>query len=41
VAASREEALEKMRNELRDCLKLCPCTDEQYTDSQIELVDES
>lgn len=40
-APSREAALEKMRNELRYRLELCPCTGEQYKDLEIELVQAS
>lgn len=40
-AASREEALEKMRGELRYRLELSPCTGESYQHIEIELVEES
>ena len=40
TAASREQALEKMRGELRYRLELCPCTGEQYKDIEIDLVEE-
>ena len=40
TAASREQALEKMRAELRYRLELCPCTGEQYKDIEIDLVEE-
>ena len=40
TAASRDQALEKMRNELRYRLELCPCSGEQYKDLQIELVEQ-
>jgi hypothetical protein len=40
-AATREQALEKLRNELRYRLELCPCTGEQYQHLQIELEAES
>jgi hypothetical protein len=40
TAATHDQALEKMRSELRYRLELCPCTGEQYKDLQIELVDE-
>jgi hypothetical protein len=40
TAASREQALQKMRSELRYRLELCPCTGEQYKDLEIELVEE-
>lgn len=39
VAASREEAVEKMRGEIRYCLELCPCTGETYQHIDIELTD--
>jgi hypothetical protein len=35
--ASREQALEKMRGELRYRLELCPCTGETYQHLEIEL----
>lgn len=38
TAAGREEALEKMRRELRYRLEICPCTGELYDDVAIELV---
>jgi hypothetical protein len=37
IAASRVEVLEKLRNELRYRLELCPCTGEAYQNLQIEL----
>ena len=37
TAPTREEALEKMRGELRYRLELCPCTGETYRDIEIEL----
>jgi hypothetical protein len=37
TAGSREEALEKMRGELRYRLEICPCTGELYRDVQIEI----
>jgi hypothetical protein len=40
TAGSREQALEKMRAELRYRLELCPCTGEQYKDIEIDLVEE-
>jgi hypothetical protein len=40
TGVSREQALEKMRSELRYRLELCPCTGEQYKDLEIELVEE-
>jgi len=39
TAASRERAVEKMHNELRYRLELCPCTGEQFKDLEIELVE--
>lgn len=39
TAPSREQAIEKMRNELRYRLELCPCTGEQFKDLEIELVE--
>jgi hypothetical protein len=39
TAGSRERAVEKMRNELRYRLELCPCTGEQFKDLEIELVE--
>ncbi|MBI3860516.1 MAG: hypothetical protein HY290_01325 [Planctomycetia bacterium] len=39
AAPSRDQALEKMRSELRYRLELCPCTGEQYKDLEIELVE--
>src|SRR5262245_49826122 len=40
TAASRAQALEKMRAELRYRLELCPCTGEQYKDIEIDLIEE-
>lgn len=37
TAKSQEEALEKMRGELRYRLEICPCTGELYQDVQIEI----
>lgn len=37
TAASREEAITKMENELRYRLEMCPCTGEAYRNLQIEL----
>ena len=39
TAATRDEAAERMRKELRYRLELCPCTGERYTDIGIELVE--
>ena len=41
IALSREQALQKIRSELRYRLELCPCTGEQYKDLEIELVEEA
>ena len=41
TAATRLEALDKMRNELRHRLEICPCTGELYQDMRIELVETS
>lgn len=38
-AATRDQALEKMRRELRYRLEFCPCTGETYRDVPIELVE--
>ncbi|HLJ09933.1 MAG TPA: hypothetical protein VKU82_02030 [Planctomycetaceae bacterium] len=40
TAPSRDQALDKMRKELRYRLELCPCTGEQYKDLQIDLTEE-
>jgi hypothetical protein len=40
TAATRDEAIQKMRGELRYRLELCPCTGEQYRDLEIELAPE-
>ena len=37
AAPSREEALEKIRGELRYRLELCPCSGESYQHIEIEL----
>jgi hypothetical protein len=37
TARSQEEALEKMRGELRYRLEICPCTGELYQDVEIEI----
>jgi hypothetical protein len=39
IAASREEALKKMENELRYRLEICPCTGESYRNVEIEVVE--
>lgn len=41
TAPTRDEALDKMRNELRYRLELCPCTGEVYQHVNIELVEQS
>ena len=38
-AATREEALEKMRNEIRYRLELCPCSGDSYQHVQIEVIE--
>jgi len=38
-AASREEAMEKMRNELRFWLESCPCTGQGLRNLEIDLVE--
>jgi hypothetical protein len=38
-AASRDDALEKMRGELRYRLELCPCTGETYQHIDIEVLE--
>ncbi|MBW3595952.1 MAG: hypothetical protein KY475_01605 [Planctomycetes bacterium] len=35
--ASRDEALEKLRGELRYRLELCPCTGESYQHIEVEV----
>ena len=37
--ASRAEAVEKIINELRYRLEMCPCTGEAYRDVQVEIVE--
>jgi len=39
TAATREQALEKMRGELRYRLELCPCSGESYQHVELELVE--
>lgn len=39
TASTRDEALEKMRGELRYRLELCPCSGESYQHLQIEIVE--
>ena len=36
---SREEAVEKLRQELRYRLELCPCTGESYQHIEVEVVE--
>jgi hypothetical protein len=38
MATTREQALEKMRSELRYRLELCPCSGETYQHVQIALI---
>lgn len=38
TAASRQEAVEKMKGEIRYRLELCPCTGQTYQHIAIELV---
>ena len=40
-AKSRDEVLEKMRNEVRYRLELCPCTGESYQHIDLQIVDAS
>lgn len=40
TAPTREQALEKMRRELRYRLELCPCTGEMYREVEIDLREE-
>ena len=40
TAGSREEAVEKMVNELRYRLEMCPCTGEAYRNVEIELAEQ-
>ena len=39
-AGTREDALEKMRGELRYRLELCPCSGDTYQHVAIEILDE-
>ena len=39
-AASREEAIEKLKGEIRYRLELCPCTGETYQHIDVEIVEE-
>lgn len=38
-APTREEAIEKIRNEIRYRLELCPCTAETYQHIRVEIVE--
>ena len=38
TARSQQEALGKMRGELRYRLEICPCTGEMYKDLRIEII---
>jgi len=38
-ARTREEAIEKMRNEIRYRLELCPCTGETYQHIDLQIID--
>lgn len=38
-AATREQAIEKIRGEIRYRLELCPCSGETYQHIQIEVVE--
>ena len=39
-AATREEAIEKLKGEIRYRLELCPCTGETYQHIDVEIVTE-
>ena len=39
TAGSREEAMAKMKDELRYRLEMCPCTGEVYRNLEIEIVE--
>jgi hypothetical protein len=39
TAATRDEAIEKMRGELRYRLELCPCSGESYQHVEVEIVE--
>jgi hypothetical protein len=39
-AGSRQEAIEKLRGELRYRLEICPCTGESYQHIDVEIVEE-
>jgi hypothetical protein len=38
-AATREEAIEKLKGEIRYRLELCPCTGETYQHIDVEIVE--
>ena len=40
-AATRDEAIEKLRGEIRYRLELCPCTGETYRHIDLDVVDVS
>jgi hypothetical protein len=40
TAATRAEAIEKMRGELRYRLELCPCSGESYQHIDVEVVEQ-
>ena len=40
TAATRKEAAEKMRGELRYRLELCPCSGESYQHIEVEIVEQ-
>ena len=39
TAPTRDEALRRLRGEIRYRLELCPCTGEIYQDADIELIE--
>jgi hypothetical protein len=39
TGVSRDEAIEKLRGELRYRLELCPCTGESYQHLEVEVVE--
>jgi hypothetical protein len=39
AAATREEAIEKLKGEIRYRLELCPCTGETYQHIAVEIVE--
>jgi len=40
TAATREQVLTKLRNELQYRLEFCPCTGEAWRDVEIELIEQ-